>query len=549
MYKDNENTVLLKAELFRNIVLELPDEKLLKDVHEHLRKKDKTIEALLARKDTRIKKTEDGLILFQDLIYISRHLPLHEKIMKSHHDSTLAGHPGIAKTLELITRNYWWPGIRSYVKKYVQGCRTCQETKVKRGSHAPLHPNEIPSNPWEIISVDLIGPLPRSQGYDAICTIVDRFTKMIKVIPTTTSVTSEGMARIFRDHVFRSHGIPRVVISDRGTQFVSNFMREFFRMLDIQGNPSTAYHPQTDGQTERINQEIEQYLRIYVNHAQDDWVEWTALAEFTYNNRQQSSTGYSPFYLYTGHHPNMASNARRETHNESVEQFTERMKKIREDAQSALRNAADIMKRYYDRNQKEPIQYKPGDKVWLEADHLTPQRPARKLTERRLGPFVVLSKVGQSVYKLKIPASWKVHPVFNEVLLSPYREPQFESQKSRAEPPPPDIIEGTPEYEVEEIVDSRMNRGRLQYLVHWKGYPKEERTWEPARNLSNAQDAILKFHREHPSAPRPADFRQLAFCSTGLIEDGNIPPSNRKVGEWEFGKETAPLEAARDDQP
>ena len=551
--KDNSNVILLKSELFRNLSFNLLDQELLTEIKDHQRKMDKVIQNLLDRKDSRLKQTEDGLILYEDLIYIPRHLPLREKIMKLHHDSTLAGHPGIAKTLELITRNYWWPGIRGYVKKYTQGCRICQETKVKRGSHAPLQPNAIPSQPWEIISIDLVGPLPRSQGYDMICVIVDRFTKMIKVIPTTSSVTSEGVARIFRDNVFRSHGIPRIVISDRGPQFVSKFMQEFFRMLNITGNPSTAFHPQTDGQTERINQEIEQYLRIYINHAQDDWAEWISLAEFTYNNHQHSSTGYSPFYLYSGHHPNMATGIRRESSNESVDHFINRMKKIREDAQSALKKAADTMKRFYDRGEKEQITYQPGDKVWLEAENITPRRPARKLTERRLGPFTVLSKVGKSAYKLKIPASWKIHPVFNEVLLTPYREPQFQSQKSTAVPLPPEIIEGVEEYEVEEIIDSRMHRGRLEYLVHWKGYPKEDRTWEPSKNLTHAKNLVSHFHQTHPSAPRPVNFTQVRFKSSGILEDGLIPVS-RQVTDWEYGRYLgeAPsrvIHAARDDQP
>ena len=197
------------------------------------------------------------------------------------------------------------------IRQYITGCDSCQRTKSHHHRpHTQLQPNEIPSQPWEIISVDLIGELPESRGFNAICVIVDRFTKQIHALPTRMELNSEGLARIYRDNVFRLHGLPRKVIHDRGPQFVSSFMKDLYRLLGIEGNPSTAYHPQTDGQTERINQEIEHYLRVFTNYHQSDWADWLALAEFSYNDHQQTSTGYSPFFLNHGHHPYKGSNPR-----------------------------------------------------------------------------------------------------------------------------------------------------------------------------------------------------------------------------------------------
>lgn len=160
--------------------------------------------------------------------------------------------------------------------------------------------------------MDLIGPLPESQGHNAILVIVDRFSKMLKVVPSNLKITSLGVARILWDQVFQHHGIPLKVISDRGPNFVSAFMREFYSLLGIMSNASTTYHPQTDGQTERLNQEVEHFLRVFTNYHQTDWAEWLTLAKFSYNDKVQSSTGYSPFYLNYGQHPWKGSNPRRE---------------------------------------------------------------------------------------------------------------------------------------------------------------------------------------------------------------------------------------------
>jgi len=180
----------------------------------------------------------------------------------------------------------------------VSGCETCQRTKIDHGKKtAPLYTNSIPEGPWETISMDLIGPLPESQGYDSILNVVDRFSKEMVAIPCHTTLTAEGCARLLMERIFLLRGFPKKIITDRGPQFVSKFMTNLYGLLGIKGNPSTAYHPQTDGQTERLNQELEQYLRIFVNYHQNDWVEWLPFATFSYNDKVHSATGYSPFFL------------------------------------------------------------------------------------------------------------------------------------------------------------------------------------------------------------------------------------------------------------
>ena len=157
------------------------------------------------------------------------------------------------------------------MERYVQGCDRCQKVKtITSARRTPLQPNKIPQAPWEIISIDIISPLPESQGKNAILVIVDQFSKMIHLFPVSTNITAKGVASIFQDHIFKLHRIPLKVISDRGPQFISSFMEVLYTLLKIEGNPSTAYHPQTDRQTEQFNSLIEQYLQLYTNHLQND---------------------------------------------------------------------------------------------------------------------------------------------------------------------------------------------------------------------------------------------------------------------------------------
>ncbi|KAL5533015.1 hypothetical protein ACEPAF_4789 [Sanghuangporus sanghuang] len=278
-------------------------------------------------------------------------------------------------------------------------------------------------------------------------------------------------------------------------------MKELYKLLHIEGNPSTAYHPQTDGQTERVNQELEQYLRLYVNHRQSDWADWLALAEFAYNNREHSATKLSPFFVNTGMHPLDFTGVGTASSNLSAEEFAKHVKEVHELAQGNLTQANEDMKRFYDRHAGKSITYEAGQKVFLDGRNIKTIRPTKKMDDKWFGPFEVVEKVGASAYRLKLPKTWKkVHPVFNEILLKPAVQPSFESQK-KPPPPPPVIIDEQEEYEVEEILDSRLHRGKLQFLVKWVGY--EETTWQPESDVKdNAQESIQEFYRKHPGAPR-----------------------------------------------
>jgi transposase InsO family protein len=450
------------------------------------------------------RRSEEGLLCNNHQVYIPRSDNLRERVIQGHHDTVMAGHPGIERTLENIQRGFWWPRMRRDVTEYVQGCQPCQRSKFDRTARrAPLVPHDVPARPWHTISIDMIGPLPISHGYDSIIVIVDRFSKRITLEPTTTKLTSLGVANIFVRRVFANWGLPTKIISDRGSPFVSGFMKELYRILHIEKNPSTAYHPQTDGQTERMNQEIETYLRFFTNHEQSDWSQLLPLAEFAYNDHRSASTGFSPFYLTTGRHPWKGFDIQEfDTDNDAAANFATRLDAIHKTARDNLSHTQEIMKNSYNRNKRTALVYKPGDKVWLDAQNLTTLRPSKKLDEKRFGPFEVLEKVGFSSYHLKLPVSWKVHPVFNEVLLRPHIKPRYPNQNIYNRPPP-DVVDEEEEYEVDQILDTRIRkRGRYgvrQYLVSWKGYPQEENTWQNEESLHKCVELLSEFRSRHPA--------------------------------------------------
>jgi len=279
-----------------------------------------------------------------------------------------------------------------------------------------------------------------------VMTVVDSVSKRAHFIPTHTTVTAEGAARLFLHQVWKLHGLPTCVVLDRGPQFVAHFTRELYRLLGIKLASSTAWHPQTDRQTERVNQELDQYLRLFVNEKQDDWYDLLPLAEFQHNNHVHSATQHPLFLLDTRRLPCMGFEPRQNPCGlETVNEFTERMRTVIEEAKSVIRKAQDDMKRYYNRRRTPAPVFNPGDKVFLDASDIRTTRPSQKLSYRRLGPFVVERRIGPMAYCVKLPHWMKqLHPVFNVVKLTLAPDDPIPGRKL-TDHPPPIIIDGEPE--------------------------------------------------------------------------------------------------------
>jgi hypothetical protein len=260
----------------------------------------------------------------------------------------------------------------------------------------------------------LVTGLPKTAaGHDAIVVFVDRLTKMIRIVPTQQTVTAEGTARLFFDHVFRhGHGVPSTLVSDRDPRFTSQFWQALFKLLGTRFNMSTANHAQTDGQTERANRTIEDMLRAYVSPRQDDWDQHLTAVEFAYNDSVQLSTGHSPFFLNYGQHPStplaLTHTVGREnpaSGSADVDAFVQRMRDTIASARAAIAQAHQRQATQANKRRRD-LHFRVGDRVYLSAGHLrapTGDTDARKLSPKAYGPFEVLQVLSPVTYKLSIP--------------------------------------------------------------------------------------------------------------------------------------------------
>ena len=298
---------------------------------------------------------------------------LRQRILRECHDVPSVGHVGIRRTLELLERSYHWKGMRGDATSYVRTCPTCQMVKAdNRKKAGPLQPIPPPERKWSHVTTDLVTDLPDSEGYTAIAVFVDRLTKRVHFAPCTKEVDAAEYARIFIETVFRHHGLPEVIISDRDPRFTSKFWTTLFELLGTDLRFSTAFHPQTDGQSEVMIRTLENFLRPYVDRNPSSWVRQLPLAEFAANNAVNASTGYTPFFLESGQDPVVPMSLLRSsvrTPNQAVNDMVDRMKVTLESAQANIHQAQERMKRAVDRTRRDET-FKEGDEVVLSTRNL-----------------------------------------------------------------------------------------------------------------------------------------------------------------------------------
>ena len=447
----------------------------------------------------------NGILYYGEMVYIPPAHGARTEVLRKHHDDPLAGHFGYTRTLELIRRKYYWPGMSKEVRTYVRQCTTC--CRIKPARHKPygqLKSLQKPAEPWSDMTMDFITDLPpcnrSGKVYDSILVVMDRYTKMARYIPVQKTIDASELARILvRKLVLRGTGLPQSIVSDRGSVFTAKYWSALCFYTKVRRRLSTAYHPQTDGQTERQNQTLEQYLRAYINYQQDDWVEWLRMAEFAYNNSIHASTGVTPFFAMHGFHPRMEDHIPEgaELDVPAAKDRIESVLVMRKELEARWQEAVKTQATYYD-EKRTPRNYAVGQQVWLSAQNIRTTRPNRKLDFKRHGPFRILDAVGKQAYRLELPKSMNIHPVFHVSLLEPYV-----GSNRTEDAPPPVLVEDEEEYEVEQVLDSRLHYRRLQYLVKWKGYSDTENSWLPEPDLKHAAELTEEFHRRYPDKPRP----------------------------------------------
>ena len=471
-----------------------------------------------------VKIDDEGFLLFNNLIYVPG--SLRTRILELHHDSISVGHFGIKKTTELISRNFWWPKLSNDVTKFIKSCDVCCRNKVPR--HKPyglLSPLSTPKRPWSEISMDFIVELPKSKDLTCIMVVVDRLTKMAHFIPFRCLPTAAIAADAFLTYIYRLHGLPDSIVSDRGSQFTSAFWNRLCSLYDIDHALSTANHPQTDGQTERVNSILEQYLRCFINEKQNNWADLLPFAEFSYNNSLHQSTNLTPFFANYGYnpkaHPEIPSNKRPSRAEKRAIDINVNIKILKEN----LDKAKETYKKYADQKRMEPPKFEVGDKVWL-LKGTNEKNRKKKLSNQMIGPFKIIKKVSNLAYELNLPKKMRCHPVFHVSLLEPYHENEFNDrsiQKRKNIRLTTDYTEKIPE----KIIDMKVKKGINHYLVSWKGRSIDENSWIEESQIPD-QQLIQEYQKRIRKGKHPNNNDEIEYYVRHKYQPFTIDIPSRK---------------------
>jgi hypothetical protein len=433
---------------------------------------------------------DKGVIQYKNRMYIGENLALQTKLISSLHDSAVGGHSGIQATYQRIKQLYYWPGLKLAVENYVKQCQICQQAKSLRTKPAGLlQPLPPPTTPWHEITLDFIEGLLNSDGANSILVVVDRLTKYAHFLPLHHPYTATSVSKLFVDQIVRLHGVPLTITSDRDKIFTSHFWKDLFKAMGTVLQYSTAYHPQTDGQSERVNQCLEQYLRCVVQDNPKRWRRWIPMAEFWYNTSFHTALGCSPFKALYKIEPNFGAMPNLTAAQDcSAVDTTLEYQAQTELLRAQLLRAQQRMKTYADKNRSER-QFAVGEQVLLKLQPYAQQsvvnRPYPKLSYKYFGPYVVLERIGPVAYKLDLPPEAQVHPVFHVSQLKPFTAnytPVFGDL-----PAIPDLAATTPlpAAILQRCLVRKGNAAVPQVLIQWAHLPTEEATWEDYHVVKN----------------------------------------------------------------
>lgn len=423
-----------------------------------------------------------GVIRLQNRLWIGANTALQTKLISAFHASAVGGHSGVTATYQRLKKLFAWRGMKQAVEDFVHQCATCQHAKHEHlKTPGLLQPLPIPTEPWRDLTMDFVEGLPASDGYEVIMVVVDRFTKYAHFVPLRHPFSAATVAQAFWDNIIKLHGVPHSIVSDRDRVFTSAMWRALLAAAGTKLSYSTAYHPQTDGQSERVNQCLEMYLRCAVHDNPKQWRKWLPTAEFWYNTTHHSSLDTSPFKALYGQEPNLGglpniSDKLPDTKDADLEwaQHNDRLR-------AQLARAQNRCKQKADRHRTER-EFAVGDQVLLKlqpyAQSTVANRPCPKLAYKFFGPFSVEQRIGTMAYKLALPSDSRIHNVFHVSQLKPFNQdytPVFSDL-----PKTPDLTAAPlmPEAILERRMVKKGSASIVQVRVRWSSLTEASATWE-----------------------------------------------------------------------
>ena len=439
---------------------------------------------------------ENGHLVFRGRKWVPSLENLKVRLISEAHDGLTTGHPGRENTSRILARSFFWPGMSSDVRQYIRNCDICGRIKPWRDlRQGLLKPLPVPDRIWKELSMDFITGLPPSEGCTALMVVTDRLSKDVVLIPLS-SLDTELVARKFIERVVSYHWLPDYIVSDRGAQFTGDFWKRMCKMLGITRRLSTAFHPQTDGATERMNSTIETYLRAFVNWDQNNWAALCPAAQIAVKGRTAESTKVSPFFLQHGyemdpvHLPEDLNDLHRSaTRPElSAQRLVEKFQQTVEFVQAAMAEAQQEQERQANRRRTEAPQLRVGDRVWLQyGQQLSHGRPSKKLDWKN-SKFRVVEVLEGGNVRLDTPPG--IHPTFHQERLRLAGNDPMPGQRQSDWQPDSIEVDGQEEWLVDSILGEKGKGKSRKYLVQWMGY--ESPSWEPAKHLEN-NEALMKW--------------------------------------------------------
>jgi len=446
--------------------------------------------------DTAKYSCRDGLLLYKNRIVLGQSPQLKNKVLSFVHSDPTSGHSRYDKTLQRAKKDFFWKGMRKDLKSFIRGCDICQRSKHENSLPAGLlQPLPIPSRVWSHITMDFIEGLPFSQGQSVIMVVVDRLSKYAHFLTLSHPYTAVTVAKLFVSQVFKLHGMPLSIVSDRDPVFTSAFWREFFKLQGTSLDMSSSYHPQTDGQSEIVNKCLENYLRCFAQDNPKQWVSWLPWAEYWYNTSWHTSIRMTPYEaVYGVPPPRLLAYVPGTTRVETVDEVLKSRQQILALLQHNLQQAQQRMKRYADLKRSERS-FEIGQLVYL---RLQPYRQSTiavrrslKLSPRFYGPFPILRKVGQVAYELELPPEARIHPVFHVSQL----KLKVGSSTEVVPKLPPVNSKGILQPEPVEVLSRRLrpknHRAYVELLIRWEGQHADDATWEDFHVLKEAYPHLV----------------------------------------------------------